>query len=243
MGATRIEFRLRLLIVVAFVGLGFWAPWIEAWGLGRRISLLEWLALELSRLASLPFAISTAAVIGLASLLALIGALLRVWGAAWLGPEVVQHRRMQARGLLASGPYRFMRNPLYLGSWFTVAALSFLMPAGGAPLAVAAVVLFQLRLILGEEAFLSAQLGDSYLAYKQAVPRLLPRLKTTVQPERRRPQWLHALLAEIFPIGLFVILAALSWRYDLRLMAKAILVCFGIALVARGLGQGRRGEA
>jgi len=49
MGASAIEFRLRMVINAAIIILGFWSPWIEAWHIGRRMSLLEWLALELSR--------------------------------------------------------------------------------------------------------------------------------------------------------------------------------------------------
>jgi hypothetical protein len=41
MGATKIEFRLRMIIMTAIVVLGFYAPWIEGWGLGQRISLWE----------------------------------------------------------------------------------------------------------------------------------------------------------------------------------------------------------
>ena len=41
MRATTIEFRLRMLIMTTIVVVGFWSPWIEAWDLSRRISLLE----------------------------------------------------------------------------------------------------------------------------------------------------------------------------------------------------------
>ena len=49
MGASAIEFRLRMVINAAIIILGFWAPWIGPVAIGRRISLLEWLALQLSR--------------------------------------------------------------------------------------------------------------------------------------------------------------------------------------------------
>jgi hypothetical protein len=54
-------------------------------------------------------------------------------------------------------------------------------------------------------------------------------------PTGRKPHWLHALLAEINPIGIFLILAAMSWSYDNRLMIRAIIVSFGISLVVRAL--------
>ena len=58
MGASRIEFRLRMLINAAIIVLGFWAPWIEAWGLGRRITLLEWASLELARTGLVRFTVA-----------------------------------------------------------------------------------------------------------------------------------------------------------------------------------------
>src|SRR5579863_6373018 len=94
--ASAIEFRLRMAINAAIVVLGFWSPWIEAWGIGRRISLMEWLALEASRTGLLPFTAATPAVIVLAALLAAAGAVLRLWGTAYLGPGVVNNLEMKA---------------------------------------------------------------------------------------------------------------------------------------------------
>jgi protein-S-isoprenylcysteine O-methyltransferase Ste14 len=237
MQASAIEYRLRLPTIVAIVALGFWSPWIELWGLGRRIPLLEWLALELSRLGLFSFAVAVPVTIVLAAALAGAGAALRIWGTAWLGPETVTHGRMQAGEVLTCGPYRFVRNPLYLGTWFTVAAMAFIMPPSGALLAMGALTVFQLRLIFGEEAFLAGQPGESYAAYLRTVPRLVPRLRGMAKPPsgERKPRWLHALLAELNPICVFLVLGVLSWSFDPRLMVRAILVGFGFSLVVRAL--------
>ena len=40
-------------------------------------------------------------------------------------------------GVVADGPYRHMRNPLYLGAWVHTLALALLMPASGALFTVA----------------------------------------------------------------------------------------------------------
>lgn len=235
MKASAIEFRLRMAIMTVVVVLGFWSPWIEAWGIGRRISLLERLALELSRFGFIRFTVATPIVILVGALLAALGAALRVWGTAYLGPGTVNRMTMRAGAVMADGPYRFVRNPLYLGSAFTVAAMCFVMPPTGAVFTIVFVCLFLLRLILGEEAYLTAQLGEPYRAYLAAVPRLLPRWRSSLPHGSERPRWLHAVLAELHPIGVFVILAFLSWRYDHWLMIKAILVSFGISLVVRAL--------
>ena len=100
---------------------------------------------------------------------------------------------------------------------------------------IALLALFVFRLILSEEAFLAAKLGEPYQNYLRSVPRLIPMLRTRVPAARQRPQWGRALLAECFPVGSLVSFAALSWQYNAYLLERAMLVCFGISLVARAL--------
>jgi hypothetical protein len=147
---------------------------------------------------------------------------------------------MQAGAVMADGPYRFMRNPLYLGGWCMMAAASFLMPPTGALFSMTLMTIFFLRLILAEEAFLAAQLGQPYQDYLRAVPRLFPSLRTILsrtapQPTGRKPQWLHAFTTEINPIGIFVALAFFSWSYNNWLMIKVILISFGLSMVVKAL--------
>jgi protein-S-isoprenylcysteine O-methyltransferase Ste14 len=235
MRATAIEFRFRMLIQIAIVFVGFWAPWIGAFDLGRRVSTLEWLALEISRTGLLSFTLATPVVIILGSLAAALGAVFRVWGSAYLGYATVHHGAMQAGSVMAAGPYRYVRNPLYIGGSFMMAAISMLMPPTGALFTLVLVAVFYLRLILGEEAFLTVQLGEPYREYLRAVPRLIPRLHSTLPRAAAQPHWLIAILTEINPIGIFFTLAVLSWRYDNLLMIKSILVSFGLSLVIRAL--------
>jgi protein-S-isoprenylcysteine O-methyltransferase Ste14 len=225
-------------INVAFVVLGFWAPWVVSSGVGGRISLLEWSALELSRTGLLRFTLATPVVIVVGALLAAFGAILRVWGAAYLGAGTVQSLNMKADSVIADGPYRYVRNPLYLGLWCTIAALTFVMPPTGALVTMILFTIFQFRLILGEETFLTGQLGESYRNYLRAVPRLIPRLRTTVTKRNAQPQWLRAVLTELNPIGIFVALAVFSWSYDNWMMVKVILVGFGVSLVMRAFVPG-----
>jgi protein-S-isoprenylcysteine O-methyltransferase Ste14 len=233
MKATKIEFRLRMLIMVAIVFLGFYAPWIEIDGFGSRIPLMEWLALELARMGLLPFSVAAPVVIVLASLIAAKGAVLRVWGAAYLGYGTVHHKRMQAGAVMADGPYRYLRNPLYAGGWCMFAAMAFLMPPSGALVSMTLITIFLQRLILGEEAFLSNQLGEPYREYLRAVPRLFPHLRAGLPPAGQKPHWLTAVITEINPIGVFFTLAFLSWSYNYWLMIQGILVSLGASLVVR----------
>jgi protein-S-isoprenylcysteine O-methyltransferase Ste14 len=235
MRASALEFRFRMLIMTALVALGFWAPWIEPWGIGRRISTLEWLALGLSRTGLVSFTVATPAVIVLGALVALKGVVFRVWGAAYLGYGTVHHEQMQAGTVMADGPYRFLRNPLYLGGWSMILAMALIMPPTGALFSMTLLTIFMLRLVLGEEAFLTHQLGEPYKAYLRAVPRLIPRLRGALPAVGHKPHWLIAVISELNPIGVFITLACLSWTYDNLLMIRAILVSFGISLVVRAL--------
>ncbi len=235
MKASEVLFRFRMLINAAIVILGFWAPWARFWNIGSRIALLEWLPLEISRLGLLSFAAATPVVIVCGALVAAIGAFLRIWGSAWLGYGIVLHGQMQGASLMADGPYRYVRNPLYLGIMCVFAALALIMPPSGALFTLVVAFAFQLVLIHGEEAFLTAQIGEPYRAYMSAVPRLVPRLRTTLAPTGNNPHWPHAVLSELTPIGVFVAIAFLSWTYDVRLTGRAILISFGVSLVVRAL--------
>jgi len=235
MRASAIEFRLRMMIQIVIVFFGFWAPWLGGWDFGRRISTLEWLPLEMSRLGLVSFTVATPIVIVLGALAALAGALLRVWGAAYLGYSTVHHGDMQAGAVMADGPYRFMRNPLYLGGWFMMIAVSLLMPPSGALFTVVLLTVFYLRLILGEEAFLAGKLGQPYEQYLRAVPRLIPRLRSSLPPAGNKPHWLTAFFTEVMAIGAFFTMAVLAWGYDQQLMLEGILWSFLASLLARGL--------
>jgi protein-S-isoprenylcysteine O-methyltransferase Ste14 len=240
MKATKIEFRLRMIIMTLIVLLGFWAPWIELCGIGNRFPLWAWLAVELSRLGLVSSAVAAPLVIIVAALIAAKGAVLRIWGAACLGYDTVHHEQMQAGAVMADGPYRYVRNPLYLGGWCMMAAMSLLMPTTGALFTMTLITVFFLRLILSEEAFLTAQLGQPYQDYLRAVPRFFPRLRTILsrnapQPTGRKPQWLHAFITEINPIGIFLAWAVFSWSYNNWLMIRVVIVCFGLSLIVRAL--------
>ena len=235
MGASAIEFRLRMLINAAIIILGFWAPWIESWHVGRRITLLGWLALELSRTGIASFAVATSILLIIAALIAAKAVLFRVWGTAYLGSDTVNSFEMGASKVMADGPYRYMRNPLYIGLWCMVIAAAFLMPVSGAAFAVVLIAIFGIRLTLGEEAFLKAQLGDPYLAYMRAVPRFVPRLRGAPAPAGVKPRWLRATLAELTPIGVLIAIVVFSRNYELEIAGPIILVFFGASLIVRAL--------
>lgn len=104
------------------------------------------------------------------------GELLRLWAVHHIG--VISRTRSDRLGpLVSSGPFRIVRNPLYLGNialWggFTVSArLLWLAPA-----IVLLLALEYHAIIRWEEELLNSRLGDSYRAYAARVPRWVPRM-------------------------------------------------------------------
>jgi protein-S-isoprenylcysteine O-methyltransferase Ste14 len=235
MKATQFEFRFRVWIVIALYCLGFWAPWIRIGAVAPATT--AWLALctTLANWRWLPLEQATIVVTGLAIFFAMAGAALRLWGTAYLGASIVHSGDLHAGQAMVAGPYRYLRNPLYLGSVLFALGVSILMPPSGAAAFLIAIALFYFRLILAEEDFLARQLGAPYAEYRQRVPRLGFSLGTRPPSPPARPQWLAAGMAEILPVGYALCLAVLAWRYEPQLLEQCLLVCFGISLVARAL--------
>jgi protein-S-isoprenylcysteine O-methyltransferase Ste14 len=85
--------------------------------------------------------------------------------------------------LVASGPFQWVRNPLYIGNiaiW-----LGFTLAAGLPWLAAPIAILLGLEyhaIVRWEEHLLQTRRGDAYRAYSARVPRWLPRLSTLRRP-------------------------------------------------------------
>jgi protein-S-isoprenylcysteine O-methyltransferase Ste14 len=235
MKTAALAFRFRLAIFLLLYLLGFLAPWGATFRGGNEGTL--WLAA--STLAARSGWIGLAAATVTVTLIALaclaLGAMLRVWGTAYLGSGVMRGAVMQSDRLVAAGPYRYLRNPLYLGSWLLAIATSLLMPPSGAAFFLPAFSLFTLFLISAEERFLAAQLGDIYQQYCRRVPRLWPRLGAADAISPARPRWLQALLAETYPVAFTLCFAIFAWRYNARILIQCLLICYGISLVIRAL--------
>jgi protein-S-isoprenylcysteine O-methyltransferase Ste14 len=235
MKATQFEFRFRLIIILLLYTLGFWAPW--TWTAGHYVPTgsTAWLAISTSvaRWGWLPLERATLVVTGLAILFGLLGAWLRVWGTAYLSAGVVHSSAMHGDQVMAAGPYRYVRNPLYLGSWILSLSIAILMPPSGAAVFLVLLAVFYFRLILGEEVFLAGTIGDAYLEYKKQVPRLVPGLRPRIKESAARPEWGTSLIAEAFPVSYSICLAVLAWRYEPWLLIQCLLICFGLSLVTR----------
>lgn len=80
------------------------------------------------------------------------------------------------RRFVAVGPYRLVRNPMYVGAASVIAGEALLFRSW--PLAiylVAIVIVWHLFVIGYEEPTLEREFGDEYRAYRARVPRWVPR--------------------------------------------------------------------
>jgi protein-S-isoprenylcysteine O-methyltransferase Ste14 len=232
MKASTLEFRFRFFILAAIYFLGFIAPW-NYWLHLDSIRTWQILAAWPARSGWLSFSAATIIVLLLGIVCALSGAFLRTWGTAYLGPSIVHDGAMHGEGVIAAGPYRYVRNPLYLGTFIHTLALALLMPPSGAIFCILAIGIFQLRLIAAEESFLTSKVGEPYLAYGAKVPRLVPALTPRVPASTAEPNWPLAFLGEIYMWGVAVSFAILGWRYNSILIIKGVLVSLGISLIVR----------
>ena len=252
--SSPLEFRFRYWIHAVLIALGFWAPWsyFQAPGATEITSANThtWgvLAAALARTVLNPrdpTSIVTAFNILLAAAIffAVAGALLRTWGAAYLTTGVVEsatmHTALSAPGgitsdaIIEDGPYRHLRNPLYLGTFLHVLALALLMSRSGAIFTIVTIGIMQVRLALGEEAFLSRQLGRPYLAYIAKVPRLLPSLLPRIPAAGRQPHWLQAFLGETYFWAVALSFSFLGWAYVTPRLIQAVIISFGLAILVR----------
>jgi protein-S-isoprenylcysteine O-methyltransferase Ste14 len=80
------------------------------------------------------------------------------------------------REFVATGPYKFVRNPMYIGGFLLLVGLGLDRQSPAILLySIAIFVLFHLYVVFIEEPGLESRFGESYFAYKQAVNRWLPK--------------------------------------------------------------------
>jgi protein-S-isoprenylcysteine O-methyltransferase Ste14 len=89
--------------------------------------------------------------------------------------------------LVATGPYRFVRNPMYLGVVAMILGQALLLGSGWLLMYAAGVwVVLELFLLLYEEPNLRRRFGPDHDEYRRSAGRWLPRLRPPVAPRSRR---------------------------------------------------------
>src|SRR5271157_5271085 len=208
LAASEFEFRQRFWIIGAIFCLAFFTYNLDHQHAGTAVT--EWITRIGGTAATrtdyqLMFAV--------AALFAIAAALVRTWATAYLNPEVMLHSQVQTSRLVADGPYRYVRNPLYFGNILLAVGFGLMASRVGFFVLVVGMTVFCYRLILREEAGIAAQQGESYRAYCAAVPRLWPAQRPKVPLAGGSPNWADGLLGAAF----FGVLAAAEVAFAITL--------------------------
>jgi protein-S-isoprenylcysteine O-methyltransferase Ste14 len=136
-----------------------------------------------------------------ATLLLVIAALIRTWASAYLQADVVYAAAVKTKSVVADGPYRRVRNPLYFANLLMAVGMGAMMSRPGLFVVVATMLVFCYRLILREEAELQAAQGEPYERYRQRVPRLLPSLRPRIPAAGGQARWREGFTVELWAWG------------------------------------------
>ena len=123
---------------------------------------------------------------------ALIGELIRFWGVSWAGSETRTTGGVGGTFLIISGPFAYVRNPLYVGNILLYLGLGIMSFALFPYLQIVAIIFFLIQyyfIVREEEKYLREKFKDDYKDYCQNVPAFFPRLSpyknsSIVQPPR-----------------------------------------------------------
>jgi protein-S-isoprenylcysteine O-methyltransferase Ste14 len=166
------------------------------------------------------------AVLWAATAVTFAGAALRFWGSSYLRPETVWNPDALRGRLLVDGPFRYVRNPLYLGNVLQAIGIGVLSPPFGWATIAVGNTTFALLLAAHESRGLRAEYGDAYAAYARVVPALVPR-PTPAHVEgsmRGSPSFGAGVRAELLTLGLACGMAAFTVVGDIRVFFAALAV-------------------
>jgi len=102
--------------------------------------------------------------------------LIRLWASSYHVPGVVMKHDVVTDRLTIAGPYRFVRNPLYVGNVLLSVGIGLLGPPVTTVLIFLGNLVFVNWLCAVEEQFMATTHGEIYRQYCAEVPRLLPHL-------------------------------------------------------------------
>lgn len=223
MRATDFEFRYRFWFISLIFGLAFSCYTFDH--VNAAVALAKLLSGRGFDMNSLAARQRIQILFALSGTLVIAAAWMRTWGSAYLRAEVVHDSALRTEKLVADGPFRYVRNPLYFGNLLMAAGVGLLACRTGWFVLVIGQMLFLRRLIGREEAALVETQGEPYRAYLAAVPRLGPALRPHVPAGGTQPRWLQGFLGEGWVWILALDDLLLAWRLSLPLYYGVLWVC------------------
>ncbi len=122
----------------------------------------------------------------------IVGELIRFWGVSWTGSETRTTSEVGGSNLIISGPFAYVRNPLYIGNVLIYIGLGIMSFALFPYLQIAALLFFVFQyhfIVKEEENYLHKTYGSFYEEFVKNVPRFLPRLTPYKNPEIIQPDF------------------------------------------------------
>ena len=126
-----------------------------------------------------------------------IGEFLRIWAVGYAGGSTRATSLGAARDLVTTGPYSYVRNPLYLGNFLLsfgiclIANVLWLIP-----ILIIGYFGQYLPIIAVEEAYLLESCRSVYQMYQEQVPRFLPQFHPYSTPSTHDFSWARAFNSE-----------------------------------------------
>ncbi|MGD0956507.1 MAG: methyltransferase [Candidatus Acidiferrales bacterium] len=197
--ATDFEFRYRLWFIAGIFAVAFWCYSFDRMNVSVALSRAIAVAVHdrnpdaVDRYVRGFFVLGTFIVTG--------AALVRSWAESYLHSSIVHDMDLHSDSLVADGPYRHLRNPLYLGTDLLALGIGFLASRTGFVVLAVGMTIFTYRLVFREEAGLLASQGENYRRFFASVPRFVPSLAPRVPAAGRRPNWVDGFTGEIFMWG------------------------------------------
>ncbi|MDI6803436.1 MAG: isoprenylcysteine carboxylmethyltransferase family protein [Bacteroidota bacterium] len=162
-------------------------------------------------------------------LVILFGEFIRLWGVSIAGSETRTTNSVGSSQLVTSGPFSYLRNPLYFGNiciYFGVGIMSW---AGFPllPIVTLSYFLFQYTLIVSlEEEHLTKTYGTEFQRYLKSVPKFFPAFKKYKYSGNEQPQldWKRGIKSEqrtfqaiLIIVFIIVVIWMLRFFYDWKI--------------------------
>ncbi len=150
-------------------------------------------------------------------LVSLLGESIRFWGVGHATSETRVTGSVGASRLVVSGPFGYLRNPLYLGNMLLYTGFGVMANIPWLIVLTFAWFVFQYAMIVSrEEEFLQEKFGQEYERYRRAVPKFIPRLTPYEPGKESIIQWGIAFRSErrtfqAFTIALLLMVAKHLW--------------------------------
>jgi protein-S-isoprenylcysteine O-methyltransferase Ste14 len=234
MRATRLEFRYRSGIITGIFAAGFACYLFDS--RNAAVAVTDWLAGEFG---TAPQQNLYRIAFGVAALPLIAAAWIRTWGTSYLRTEVMRDSQIRTERLVADGPYRHVRNPLYIGTTLLAVGLGLMASRAGFLVMALGVAFFAYRLIRREEAELIAAQGEPYRRYCAAVPRLLPSIAARVAPAGNTPAWKDGLRGELFYWLVSATVLVYAVTLNVRLFDGLFIGSFFLHLLMKAAGKRR----